>query len=497
MGFAEGAILPGGVPRSDDTDAKVELSPRLALAKKSYTERLPRDPTTGELFGRKTKPRPSDFEFLGLGVYSYIAHLHRMHQFFLLLALLSVSSIIANGYGGELAHRQINIVTWLFTSTSLGNASSVSPSYGSTEFVISTAMTIFLYFALGTLEEDAERVEKKQITPADFTVRISGLALPLALVLTLILTLILTLTLTHNQVMISGLPRDGPAPVRAAINAAVEVAGKHISADNHIVEVAGKPVDGVVVPQHQRELILMQREIESNAKLIKEYKKDADRLKGSGRLSMPGAGRLTKLEKALEAAHATEAKLMAKAKTQVEKLGGTTPPCAGVAFVTFNDANNAVKLLQQESIVLPGLGAAPFKVERPPEPSDVLWENLGCTDATARQLRGTVYMALLSMAGAFLIGASAYLQPAAAKHPDADSPLKQLAVVASGALVQAATPCVQAATLQPAPPGRSPTHPRHDCTARGLPRSLHHGAHRRGSLHEAHHGHVQGGVAGA
>ena len=177
--------------------------------------------------------------------------------------------------------------------------------------------------------------------------------------------------------MVTGLPSDGPAaPVRAAVSAAAEVAGKHIP-------------DGVVVPQHEREIILMQREIDSNTELVGAYAADADRLsaaKGAGSLSTPGAKRLAKLEKALGAARATDAKLMAKAKTQVAALGGATPPCAGVAFVTFNDANDAVRLLQQGSVALPALGPKPFKVQRPPEPSDVLWENLGCKDGAARQV---------------------------------------------------------------------------------------------------------------
>ena len=188
MGDTRRAILPSDVPRSDDTN---EFSPSLALAKARALAKLPRDPSTGQQFGKTNVPRPSDFEFLGLSVYSYVSHLRRMRQFFVLLALLSVSSIIANGYGGQLTEQQINIVTWLFTGSSLGNASSVAPSYGANEFVISTAMTIFLYFALGTLEEDAHRVEQKQITPADFTVRTSALALTLTLALTLALALAL------------------------------------------------------------------------------------------------------------------------------------------------------------------------------------------------------------------------------------------------------------------------------------------------------------------
>ena len=167
MGDTKRAILPSDVPRSDETN---EFTPSLALAKARALDRLPRDPSTGQQFGKGTIPRPSDFEFLGLSVYSYVSHLRRTRQFFVLIALLSVSSIIANGYGGRLDEAQISVVTWLFTGSSLGNASSIAPSYGANEFVISTAMTIFLYFALGSFEEDAHRVEQKQITPADFSV---------------------------------------------------------------------------------------------------------------------------------------------------------------------------------------------------------------------------------------------------------------------------------------------------------------------------------------
>ena len=94
-----------------------------------------------------------------------------------------------------------------------------------------------------------------------------------------------------------------------------------------------------------------------------------------------------------------------------------------------------MRLLQQGSVALPALGTKPFGVERPPEPSDVLWENLGCKDGGRRQLRGTIYMTILSLGGAFLIGASAFLQPKAAEHEDNASPLKQLAVVAIGTVV--------------------------------------------------------------
>ena len=59
-------------------------------------------------------------------------------------------------------------------------------------------------------------------------------------------------------------------------------------------------------------------------------------------------------------------------------------------------------------------------------------------------------MTVLSLGGAFLIGASAFLQPKAAQHSDADSPLKQLAVVAIGTPVPACTPRASHPYLQAA-----------------------------------------------
>eukprot|EP00900_Chrysochromulina_parva_P027427 jgi/Chrpa1/9318/Chrysochromulina_OHIO_Genome00018478-RA len=132
------------------------------------------------LYRRGHDPRLQDFEFLGLGVHSYIAHLHRSRFFFLLLALLSVSSLVANGYGEELANKQINVATWLFTGTSLGNADVVSPSYGATELLITFLMTVFLYWAKAALDSDVRRVEQKQVTPADFGVMILNLPRDLA-----------------------------------------------------------------------------------------------------------------------------------------------------------------------------------------------------------------------------------------------------------------------------------------------------------------------------
>ena len=75
----------------------------------------------------------------------------------------------------------------------------------------------------------------------------------------------------------------------------------------------------------------------------------------------------------------------------------------------------------------------PPQVVRPPEPSDVIWENLGCADGAWRQVVGTTAMTLLSLTGSLLIGGSTYLQPKAEK--EADSATDQIGAMVVGTLV--------------------------------------------------------------
>ena len=438
-------MLPGDAPRSDGplwgqesptprasgTETAEPPPPYLEVAKERVHASLPRDPYSGLHFDKMaTATRPHDFEFLGLGVYSYVAHLHRMCGFFALLTLLSVPCaapslqspasphesplrswrfghpsyyapssrrrcLLANGYGGRLAEKQVNVLTWLFTGTSLGNAVDVSPAYGATEFLISTLMSGFLFWSVRMLDEDALRVEQRKVTPADFTV------------------------------MISGLPTDlAAAPIHKAFRTADGIVGKHIS-------------DGIVVALQQRDIILVQRELADNVSLVQAYTDDINALvdarAANGSLSEDGAARLAKLEVALASAQLANAALMNRARVAIGALNGAQPRCAGVAFVTFQDANDAINLLEQETLTLLSLGPEPFKLSRPMEPSDIIWENLGCTDGASRQLRGTAYVALLSLGGASLIGASSYLQPHVAE--DAASLTGQLGVMVIGTAV--------------------------------------------------------------
>ena len=367
--------------------------PSLDIARERAASRLPRDPTTGENLSLNG-PRLANFEFLGLGVYSYIAHLHRLRFFFMLLSIMSFSSLVANGYGGQLTDKQLNLVTWLFTGASLGNAKEVAPSYGATELLLSTLMTAFLFYCAASVKEDAHRVEQKQVTTADFTV------------------------------MVTGLPRDLPAaPIQRALEEAPEVRVLH---------------EGVIVPLHQRELILTKRELDANTAKREAYTTDMDALlaarQRNGTLSAAGGTRLDKLKKALADADGARQALLAKAKELVGQFEAGGPKCAGVAFVTFTDAHDAIALLDQGEIALPTIGSHPFSVERPPEPSDVIWENLGSTDGLSRQLQGTCYMTVLSLGGALLIGASAYLQPKATES-NGGGAAGDLGVMAVGTLV--------------------------------------------------------------
>ena len=122
-------------------------------------------------------------------------------------------------------------------------------------------MTIFLFWAETALYNDAHRVEQKQVTAADY------------------------------GVMVSGLPRELTAgPIETALAAAPEVAHLHVA--DH----------GIVVPLHQRELILQQRELASNGAKREAYAADIDALTVAkqklGSLSPEGAQRLEKLKSA-------------------------------------------------------------------------------------------------------------------------------------------------------------------------------------------------------
>ena len=240
-------LPPSAVPSSSSPLWGPDVEPQppsLALAKERAQARLAKDPTTGRTVGtNRFAPRAVDFEFLGLGVHSYVTHLHRMRFFFMLLALLSVSSLVANGYGGQLTDKQISPVTWLFTGASLGNADEVSPSTGATEFLISSLMTLFLYWSLAALDEDAHRVEQKQVTPADFAV------------------------------MVSGLPTDlTAAPIERALGSCRAICG-------YGGESANRPVS-IVVALHQRELILAHREMAAHHLKRQAYAADVAALRG-------------------------------------------------------------------------------------------------------------------------------------------------------------------------------------------------------------------------
>lgn len=122
--------------------------PSIEISKQRLEARLPRDPSGRPHLDVGRAPHLADFEALGLSVYSYISHLHRLRFFFMMLSLLSVSSMVANGYGSELrAANKVELVPWLFSGTSLGNAAGIAPAYGATELLISSLMTLFLFWA--------------------------------------------------------------------------------------------------------------------------------------------------------------------------------------------------------------------------------------------------------------------------------------------------------------------------------------------------------------
>jgi hypothetical protein len=154
----------------------VAAVPSIDVAREYTSSRLPKDPKTGQQF----KPgihSLSSFEPLGLGVTAYARFLQNMLRFMVVVFLISISSMVHNAYGNALRARyeEVSPQTYLFTFTSIGNASNLTPSYGATEFVISCLLAGYLFWSISAFRRDVKRDMASQVTAADFAVRLSGL----------------------------------------------------------------------------------------------------------------------------------------------------------------------------------------------------------------------------------------------------------------------------------------------------------------------------------
>ena len=60
--------------------------------------------------------------------------------------------------------KDVSLQTYLFTFTSIGNASSLTPAYGANELVISSLMTAFLFWSVAAFKRDVKNDDANQVS---------------------------------------------------------------------------------------------------------------------------------------------------------------------------------------------------------------------------------------------------------------------------------------------------------------------------------------------
>ncbi|KAL1522091.1 hypothetical protein AB1Y20_021734 [Prymnesium parvum] len=353
--------------------------PSLELATEKAALNLPLD-SSGQRFkptGATSTEYALAFEELGLGVTAYMGLLSHWLKLAGICLVLSIPSMVSNGYGHALDDKQTSFSSWLFTVTTLGNTDGITPSYGATEFCISCVITISLFVAARELKVSEYRAEKAQITYADFALEVNfkptaGFTVP---------------------------------EVKNCIKDAVKKAlpNEPVTAEDPL-SLLREPTSHVAVPVIQRSLKLLVEKYETLGVLIREREKARDELKAvPDVLSERAAKRLKKLEAALEEDYKTRKELAAQllAANEVE---GKEIQLAGVAYATMSNEKYVPQLMDKTLTGTIGAQEVTLKFRRPPEPTDIIWTNLGSTDSFKRQFIGTLACLVLSLMGSLIIG---------------------------------------------------------------------------------------------
>ena len=399
--------------RSSESHPDPFGAPMISEAVQHAEKLLPHDPTTHKLFPLNT---PDDtFEAFGMGVSVYMSGVRSFERLFVVLFLVAISNMVSNFYGGALDHSSESILSWPFTVTSIGNARNLTPAYGVCEFVMSSIMVFFLYHARAELRRERVRLMIEQCTPADFAVRLEGLPREEADLLSRKIERALhDYAPMVQRVCHVGVARDSRLVILAS-REYEEARGRDAALRSHIsaAECALEMYSGTGTGSGSGSGSggLLDGGGDSGGDGGSDGKHDREVVAARARLTTLREAAVLEAE-ALRTSKARLLELMDEAEAGWRG-------CCGVAFVSFErqvDALEVLKLfaegtplqLRAESGEVHSL-----EVSRPPEPSDVIWENLPVSplECGLRQL-GVALAALgVSLSGVVLIVASSYLLP--------------------------------------------------------------------------------------
>ena len=432
-------LAPGDKPGAPPPPSVDEARARASAA-------LPKDPTTGKNWtvAASLSTSLSAFQSLSLGTFTYMSLLQVWFQFYVVILLLSISNGVHNAYGHMLDEKAsaISFTTFLFTFTSLGNAEKLAPAYGATELTIACLMTAFLYYSTWYLRLLSRRAERLQITPADFAVMIEGLPrvqeekIEEGIKKALSDPEVFSLSTVRQRGQGSWDKTAGPFPPKLEEPIGVALSQREILRACTVYEREGKRL------RAQDDALATLNDAKANDLLGEASLLRRDKLeKAVGAARKKQYEVASFIEKSVNDPGAWKSVRTPGAGSPLKGQGGrrrtqrhVTGPidlklvsvCAGSAFVSLDKASDAVALIKRGVLTVEVANEEPMdrrdegkttayacRVYRPPEPSDIIWENIECEDGLKRQVKGTLGMTLLSFSGTAVIAVTSFLQPAA------------------------------------------------------------------------------------
>lgn len=364
--------------------------PDMAVTKLRASQKLPRHPTTGALFPLLSPT--AELDALGGGVASYFLLLDSWRNLLWLLFLLALSNMVTNIYGNGLEGDERT----MFTAPSIANVRVLPTSYGVMEFVLGGVMAHACFESLYKLRKQQQQMNVTQDTAADFALLLTGLPVNAGEP-----AFAQRLTRAMDET-IARQTNDDALP--AAAGSTSRVAYYSVAYRSRTAVTLSSEREEATARCEAVEIALGQRRLHG----LRAPGVDAARQAALGREADRLRRRLQRLDWRLNALVREEAEACVA--------------CCGIGFVGFDDADDARTVLAKcdaggGTLHLEGTEASPgcvLRVRRPPEPSDVCWENLGVPwwEACVRQALISSFMLGMALVGTGLILVGQNLFPA-------------------------------------------------------------------------------------
>ena len=341
-------------------------TPSVAIAKSNASRKLPHDPTTGALYPMRASLVV--FDGMGVEVATYMRFIVYMGRLMLFATLLNLSNLVINLDG---VHADD-----ILSKASINNAECPTNVHGAIELFTSCGVVFFLFWIRRQTQHKAKTIRRALEENR-------------------------TLGAANFSVMVDGCP---PQTDAAALRRVCARFGTVLH---------------VGVAMNNRDLLLhlarRQRLMLSVHEAASELLSAVQRF----RVAEGAAGKLhaeRRMERAKTVLQQQADALSSHDVTLKQFLRTRRHRCVGKCFVTYNrtDAARACrKLGVGETVETASLPAATLRFGSPPDPSQVLWENLQVSrlSRVLRQLASTAIVLMMILIGSAIISAANIAKP--------------------------------------------------------------------------------------